>query len=222
MPMVDPETGNPSAFFMRWWQDQVRSNAAIANLDTPAAVSAVLDVLAPSASRGDVLYRGATLWSRLAAGTSGFALLTQGPGADPVWGEVTGSAASQAEVTDATYTTADSDFAGNKTLLVSNASGCTVTIAPDLTEKEDLDFIQTGAGTISFTAGAGVTLLKPSSFAAGTRAQYSWAKITPSVAVADLYYLRGDLGAAPTGLTELFASDGDALFASDGDGFIVP
>lgn len=36
--------------------------------------------------RGDVLYRGASAWSRLAAGTAGQALITNGTSADPSWG----------------------------------------------------------------------------------------------------------------------------------------
>lgn len=36
-------------------------------------------------THGDILFRGATIWTRLPAGTSGQVLTTQGPGADPVW-----------------------------------------------------------------------------------------------------------------------------------------
>ena len=379
VPMVDPETGRPSAFFMRWWQDQVRSNAAIATLSTPEAVSAVLDVLAPGAAQGDVLYRGATLWSRLASSTSGFALKTQGAAADPVWAAVvnsindlsdvdtstapptdgqvlswvdadgewqpstpaasgaivindltdvdtvtapptdgqtlvwsaadsewqpatpasggatvindltdvdtatapptdgqtlvwsaadsewqpatpasggatvindltdvdtvtaaptdgqtlvwsaadsewqpatpsSGSAASQAEETGITYTTTDADFAGNKTLLVNTAATCNITVAPSLTNKEDLDIIQTGAGTVRFNAGAGVTLRSADGLIA-TRAQYSWAKITPSIAVADLYYLRGDLALDAYGL--FIPDSADRFVLSDGEVYRV-
>ena len=39
-------------------------------------------------TRGDVLYRGATAWNRLPAGTSGYALKTNGGGADPSWGQI--------------------------------------------------------------------------------------------------------------------------------------
>ncbi len=38
-----------------------------------------------SAAQGDVLFRGASGWSRLPAGTAGLFLKTQGAGADPVW-----------------------------------------------------------------------------------------------------------------------------------------
>jgi hypothetical protein len=38
-----------------------------------------------SAAQGDILFRGATTWSRLGAGTSGNFLQTQGAGANPIW-----------------------------------------------------------------------------------------------------------------------------------------
>jgi hypothetical protein len=44
--------------------------------------------LVGSAARGDILYRNATAWTRLAAGTSGNYLKTQGAGADPTWASV--------------------------------------------------------------------------------------------------------------------------------------
>jgi hypothetical protein len=332
--MVDPKTGTPSPFFMRWWQDQVRSNAAIQNLDTPEAVSAALDVLDPAAAQGDILYRGATLWSRLAAGTSGFALLTQGTGADPVWGDIsltiddltdvdtstaaptdgqtltwsaadsewqpaTPSAAGALVIDDLTdvdtttaaptdgqtlvwsaadsewqpatpasggatviddltdvdtstaaptdgqtlvwsaadsewqpatpsagspsseelfagisYTTTDADFAGNKTFLVSNITGCIITVAPGHANKEALDIIQTEAGRAVLQAGVGVTIQSADGLIA-TRVQFSWAKLTPSVEISDLYYLRGDLSA---GLFSRFIPSGsDRFVLSNGD-----
>lgn len=47
-------------------------------------LSEVLDLVG-SAAQGDVLYRGAATWARLAAGTSGQVLKTQGSGANPTW-----------------------------------------------------------------------------------------------------------------------------------------
>jgi hypothetical protein len=38
-----------------------------------------------SSARGDILYRDASAWNRLPAGTSGQKLKTQGAGADPIW-----------------------------------------------------------------------------------------------------------------------------------------
>lgn len=47
-------------------------------------LSDVLDLIG-SAARGDILYRGNSGWTRLAAGTSGYFLKTLGAGADPAW-----------------------------------------------------------------------------------------------------------------------------------------
>lgn len=42
------------------------------------------------ATHGDILFRGASGWNRLPAGTAGQFLKTQGPGADPVWASTGG------------------------------------------------------------------------------------------------------------------------------------
>jgi hypothetical protein len=49
--------------------------------------SASLDAVFGSA-RGDILYRGASGWAVLAPGTSGYALVTNGAGADPAWASI--------------------------------------------------------------------------------------------------------------------------------------
>ena len=51
-------------------------------------LSELLDFIG-SAAQGDILYRGASAWLRLAAGTAGQFLKTQGAGADIQWGSVT-------------------------------------------------------------------------------------------------------------------------------------
>lgn len=51
-------------------------------------LSDVLDFVG-SAAQGDILYRGASSWTRLAAGTNGQYLQTQGAGANPQWATVT-------------------------------------------------------------------------------------------------------------------------------------
>jgi hypothetical protein len=48
----------------------------------------VLDFVDGQGTWGDIIYRGQTGWQRLAAGTSGFFLRTQGPGAPPFWGTI--------------------------------------------------------------------------------------------------------------------------------------
>lgn len=52
-------------------------------------LSEVLDFVG-SAAQGDLLYRGASSWTRLAAGTSGHYLKTLGSGANPEWAAVSG------------------------------------------------------------------------------------------------------------------------------------
>ena len=42
----------------------------------------------PTTTRGDLIFRGASADQRLAAGTSGYFLKTQGSSADPVWAEI--------------------------------------------------------------------------------------------------------------------------------------
>jgi hypothetical protein len=53
-------------------------------------LSEILDFIG-SAAQGDILYRGSTGWAKLAAGTSGQFLKTQGAGANPVWAAAAGS-----------------------------------------------------------------------------------------------------------------------------------
>lgn len=86
VPIVDPN-GRPTPEFIRWITDQTAVNATIPNLGSQQAVSVVLDKI--GADHGAVLYRAASLWSALAASTSGYALTTAGAGADPVWREPT-------------------------------------------------------------------------------------------------------------------------------------
>lgn len=53
------------------------------SLVSSAYVNSLLNAI--SSTRGAVLYRGASGWSVLAPGTSGYVLTTQGSGADPAW-----------------------------------------------------------------------------------------------------------------------------------------
>jgi hypothetical protein len=52
------------------------------------SLSELLDFVT-SAAQGDLLYRGAATWSRLAAGTAGYVLQTGGTGANPSWAAAT-------------------------------------------------------------------------------------------------------------------------------------
>lgn len=110
IPIVDSR-GFPTPEFMRKWSQQHATNGTIPDLSTPAAVSAVLDILgaqkgdmlirdtdvwralllsaimdqAFGATRGTVIFRGATEWKGLGPGTAGNVLTTKGSTADPEW-----------------------------------------------------------------------------------------------------------------------------------------
>ena len=58
-----------------------------------ATLTQVLDLVG-SAAQGDILYRGASAWTRLGAGTSGQYLQTQGAAANPQWATVSGGGSS--------------------------------------------------------------------------------------------------------------------------------
>jgi hypothetical protein len=58
---------------------------------TAAGVSTVTDLTITSEAQGDIIYRNATNWVRLAAGTNGHYLKTQGSGANPTWAAVSAS-----------------------------------------------------------------------------------------------------------------------------------
>lgn len=53
---------------------------------TNAGVTTVTDLTIAGEAQGDILFRNATNWTRLAAGTAGQALVTAGAGSNPYWG----------------------------------------------------------------------------------------------------------------------------------------
>lgn len=59
-------------------------NSAGAGVAEEVTLTQLLDWIG-SAAQGDVLYRGATSWQRLPAGTAGLPLITRGAGMDPAW-----------------------------------------------------------------------------------------------------------------------------------------
>lgn len=67
-------------------------------------LSEVLDFIG-SAAQGDMLYRGASGWARLAAGASGHFLQTQGAGANPQWASAAGAGAPWSLAGSWTYST---------------------------------------------------------------------------------------------------------------------
>ena len=97
-------TGSGTGSFAATIANDVVSNAKLANMTAStikaritgstgdpedATLTQVLDLVG-SAAQGDILYRGASTWTRLGAGTSGNYLKTNGTGANPEWAAVSG------------------------------------------------------------------------------------------------------------------------------------
>jgi len=107
VPIVSKD-GRPTAEFFRKWNSQVAINDTIpAALDTPAEVSAVLDVL--GAGAGALLVRGASQWSTLAS-PSDVKKYLQGA-ATPLWAQVKDSDLATTDVTDNNVSTLKHGFA---------------------------------------------------------------------------------------------------------------
>lgn len=81
-------------------------NTAGAGVVEEVTLSQVLDFVG-SAAQGDILYRGASTWTRLPAGTNGQFLQTQGAGANPQWSTPAGSG----DVSSNTATSVDGEIA---------------------------------------------------------------------------------------------------------------
>lgn len=90
--------------------------------------------------------------------------------------------------TGTSYTIAAGD-AGN-TVFVDNATGTTVTVNDVLAIGERIDFVQKGAGAITFAAGSGVTLNSKDALLASA-GQY--AGVTVIKEATNVYYLIGNL-----------------------------
>jgi len=92
------------------------------------------------------------------------------------------------EQTGTTYTIAAAD--AQTTVFVNNASGTTVTIDDEIAVGERIDFVQKGAGAITFAAGSGVTLNSKDSLLS-TAGQYAAATVIKEAT--NVYYLIGNL-----------------------------
>lgn len=78
-------------------QRVIGRNSGTTGVPEAVTIDQLLDWVSGTAAQGDILYRGASGYVRLPAGTSGQFLKTQGTGANPVWGDV--SAGSQSPLT---------------------------------------------------------------------------------------------------------------------------
>lgn len=153
-------------------------------------LSEVLDFVG-SAAQGDILYRGASTWTRLGAGTSGNFLQTQGASANPQWaagnaGTVTSVSVVTANGVSGSVATATTTPAITLTLgaitpttvnglTITTSAGGTLTIlgGKTLTNNNNLTFNGTDGSAVQFGTGGTVAYHseKLSVFASTTSAE---------------------------------------------------
>ena len=169
-----------------------------------AGVLAVEGNLVPSPAsqaHGDILFRGASAWQRLAAGTSGRYLKTLGAGADPVWdapsgggavilGNITttsGSSASLGSLVLTDYKVIQLWLRGvsagsNYTLLVGNSTSDDVAVTLNIADSAAT---VSGIVTIDLADGIGVSAISTSgNVVVGTNFDTALSTSTTTISVA--------------------------------------
>lgn len=132
-------------------------------------LSQVLDLVG-SAAQGDILYRGASSWTRLAAGTSGQYLKTQGAAADPVWATVSASGGGSTNV-----------WIPAAQWIPRTTTGCGINSLEASTNKINYDVLEFDPSTAEY---AQVAIVMPSNWNAGTvTAKFHWTAASGSGSV---------------------------------------
>jgi len=150
-------------------------------------LSEVLDFVG-SAAQGDLLYRGASTWTRLAAGTSGQYLKTLGSGANPEWASIGAGGSTNVWIPASAW-------------IPRTTTGVGVDSTETSTNKQNFDQLLFDAGTDEF---AQALVVMPSNYNAGTvTARFYWTASSGS-------------GAVVWGLQGLAYSDDDALDTATG------
>jgi hypothetical protein len=131
-----------------------------------ATLSQVLDLVG-SAAQGDILYRGASTWTRLGAGTNGHYLKTQGTGANPTWAAVTASGGGSTNV-----------WIPASAWIPRTTTGAGIDSRELSTNKINTDELLFDAGTDEF---AQAMIVMPNNWNAGTvTAKFHWTASTSS------------------------------------------
>jgi hypothetical protein len=131
-----------------------------------ATLTQVLDLVG-SAAQGDILYRDASTWTRLGAGTNGHYLKTQGTGANPTWAAVTASGGGSTNV-----------WIPASAWIPRTTTGAGIDSREQSTNKINTDELLFDAGTDEF---AQAMIVMPSNWNAGTvTAKFHWTASTGS------------------------------------------
>jgi hypothetical protein len=131
-----------------------------------ATLTQVLDLVG-SAAQGDILYRGASTWTRLAAGTSGQYLKTLGTGANPEWATVSASGGGSTNV-----------WIPASAWIPRTTTGAGIDSREQSTNKINTDELLFDSGTDEF---AQAMIVMPSNWNAGTvTAKFHWTASTGS------------------------------------------
>jgi hypothetical protein len=131
-----------------------------------ATLTQVLDLVG-SAAQGDILYRGTSTWSRLAAGTSGHYLKTNGTGSDPAWAAVSASGGGSTNV-----------WIPAAAWIPRTTTGAGIDSRELSTNKINTDELLFDAGTDEF---AQAMIVMPNNWNAGTvTAKFHWTASTGS------------------------------------------
>jgi hypothetical protein len=131
-----------------------------------ATLTQVLDLVG-SAAQGDILYRGASTWTRLAAGTSGNYLKTNGTGANPEWATVSASGGGSTNV-----------WIPASAWIPRTTTGAGIDSREQATNKINTDELLFDAGTDEF---AQAMIVMPNNWNAGTvTAKFHWTASTGS------------------------------------------
>lgn len=85
-------------------------------------LSAILDA-ALGATQGDIIYRGASVWSILPPGTSGQALITGGASANPAWGTISATGFTRVNIQEFTSSGTYTPTSGMKYCIVQIVGG---------------------------------------------------------------------------------------------------
>ena len=129
-----------------------------------ATLTQVLDLVG-SAAQGDILYRGTSTWSRLAAGTSGHYLKTNGTGSDPAWAAVSAGGSTNVWIPASAW-------------IPRTTTGAGIDSREQSTNKINTDELLFDAGTDEF---AQAMIVMPSNWNAGTvTAKFHWTASTGS------------------------------------------